>query len=95
MPYITKELRTLELDNAISQVINEVYDENLNPGIVNYAISTLLGKLLYQQGVSYKNINQLIGVLECVKLELYRRIATPYENKMIEKNGDVFPTKII
>lgn len=95
MPYITKELRTLELDNAISQVINEVYDENLNPGIVNYAISTLLGKLLYQQGVSYKNINQLIGVLECVKLELYRRIATPYENKMIEKNGDVFPAKII
>jgi hypothetical protein len=95
MPYVTKILRTLELDNAISAVVNEISDENLNPGLVNYTISTILGRLLYNQDLSYRNINQLIGVLECVKMELYRRIAIPYEDKMIERNGDVFPGAIL
>lgn len=32
----------------------------------------------------------ILGVLECVKLELYRRVAAPYEDRKIEENGDVF-----
>lgn len=95
MPYITKGLRTHELDIAIIALANEISDENMNPGLVNYAISTLLGRLLYSQDLSYRNINLLIGVLECVKLELYRRIAIPYEDGMITRNGDVFPEEII
>ena len=40
--------------------------------------------------ISYRNINELIGVLECAKLELYRRVASPYEDEKIQSNGDVF-----
>ena len=32
----------------------------------------------------------LVGVLECAKLELYRRLAAPYEDLKIEDNGDVY-----
>lgn len=42
------------------------------------------------QGPSYKIINEIIGVLECVKLEFYRRIAAPYENDKQQANGDVY-----
>ncbi len=38
----------------------------------------------------YSKINSLIGVLECAKLELYRRVAAPYENDKIDENGDVY-----
>jgi hypothetical protein len=41
-------------------------------------------------GLSYKNINQAIGALECAKLELYRRVAAPYEDKKALINGDVY-----
>jgi hypothetical protein len=32
----------------------------------------------------------LVGVLECAKQELYRRILIPYEDAKIELNGDVY-----
>jgi hypothetical protein len=32
----------------------------------------------------------MIGVLECAKLELYRRVAAPYEDAKCEDNGDVY-----
>ena len=32
----------------------------------------------------------MVGVLECAKLELYRRMAAPYEDEKIEDNGDVY-----
>jgi len=31
-----------------------------------------------------------VGVLECAKLELYRRIAAPYEDEKIVETGDVY-----
>lgn len=61
-----------------------------NPGVLNYVISSLIDNYLSEAGVSYSNINEVIGVLECVKLELYRRIAAPYEDKKKEENGDVY-----
>jgi len=35
------------------------------------------------------------GVLECAKLELYRRIAAPYEDTKIEENGDVYSEAVL
>lgn len=40
--------------------------------------------------LSYADINEAIGALECAKLELYRRIAVPYENRKLAENGDVY-----
>ena len=31
-----------------------------------------------------------MGALECAKLELYRRVAAPYEDVKIMENGDVY-----
>jgi len=40
--------------------------------------------------MNYRNINELVGVFECAKLELYRRVASPYEDEKIQSNGDVY-----
>lgn len=59
-------------------------------GELNFVITTLIKDHLDRKGLSYTEINTLIGVLECAKLELYRRVATPYEDKKIQENGDVY-----
>jgi hypothetical protein len=41
-------------------------------------------------GLSYQTINDIVGALEGAKLEFYRRVAVPYEDKKIIENGDVF-----
>lgn len=59
-------------------------------GELNFLISSILDKYLINKGKNYNNINEIIGVLECAKLEFYRRIASPYEDIKIESNGDVY-----
>lgn len=59
-------------------------------GELNYVISTLIDEL-YDR--NYASLNAAIGVLECAKLELYRRILGPYEDKKIIENGDVYHQK--
>jgi len=39
----------------------------------------------------YADFNEVIGVLECCKLELYRRMVAPYEDLKCAENGDVYP----
>lgn len=60
------------------------------PGELNYLISKSVAKVLEKKPTSYTRINALIGVLECAKLELYRRVAAPYEDSKCEENGDVY-----
>ena len=59
-------------------------------GVLNYCISALFNEVLKTNGMNYRNINELIGVLECAKLELYRRVERPYEDDKIQSNGDVY-----
>lgn len=85
MPYIKQEDR-------------EFFDERLTfntialhgPGDLNYCITKLVNHYLSVHGKNYANINAVIGALECAKLELYRRIAAPYEDTKIQENGDVY-----
>ena len=42
-------------------------------------------------GPSYTTYNDVVGVLECTKMELYRRLVGPYEATKIKENGDVLP----
>lgn len=62
----------------------------LNPGELNYAITRLLDQYLRDKGLSYLYINDCLGALEGAKLEFYRRVAVPYEDKKIKENGDVY-----
>lgn len=61
-----------------------------NRGELNYAITTLCKEYIARAGERYENYDAVIGTLECVKLELYRRRIAAYEDKKIKENGDVF-----
>ena len=65
------------------------------PGDLNYLVTTLCAEYLDHRGLGYANINEVVGVLDCAKLELYRRIAVPYEDTKIIENGDVYPKSLV
>lgn len=58
-------------------------------GDLNYAFTVIVQEYLKNHGVNYQHLNDCIGALEGAKLELYRRVAAPYEDAKIEENGDV------
>tara|TARA_R110000824_G_scaffold278492_4_gene466757 strand:- start:2830 stop:3189 length:360 start_codon:yes stop_codon:yes gene_type:complete len=88
MPYIPHDERK-ELDDLAGALTTHLRNGNFR-GRLNYFISSVAQGLVEANGISYSFVNDFIGVLECVKLELYRRVATPYEDKKKEENGDVF-----
>lgn len=61
-----------------------------NVGDLNYFVTQLVTRYLNERQLSYKAINEVVGVLECAKQELYRRVAAPYETQKLIQNGDVF-----
>ena len=38
----------------------------------------------------YAHLNEALGALESAKLELYRRLAAPYEDEKKSETGDVY-----
>lgn len=85
MPYINEEARK-ELDLVSLDSVGAMIETT---GELNYAITTIITDFLAEAGVTYGSINAVVGVLECAKLELYRRLAVPYENVKQMENGDV------
>jgi hypothetical protein len=84
MPYIKPEDRDKFKDIAL--VLAEKAD---CAGDLNYAITVILHAYLKRKGVRYSNVNELIGMMECCKLELYRIVGAPYEDLKIGENGAV------
>lgn len=81
MPYVEQEIRR-QIKHGMSPN---------SPGELNYAITRLVDAYIQRRGgVSYARLNEVIGVLECAKLELYRRVAAPYEDAKCRENGDVY-----
>ncbi len=80
MPYISKEER-----EWISRGHPPV-----SVGQLNYCISTMISNFINEYGFNYSIANGVIGVLECAKLELYRRLVAPYEDEKKEIHGDVY-----
>lgn len=92
MPYIDSEPRQVfnpQIEALIEQLTHFGENRDPKPGEVNYVVSKLIWGLLRKNGMSYTRVNNLIGALECVKLELYRRLAAPYEDTKIQENGDI------
>ena len=63
-------------------------------GELNFAISRLIGRYASTAGRSYATFNEVVGVLECAKLEFYRRVIGWYEDEKLIDNGDVYPLAI-
>jgi len=92
MPYIDPEIRD-ELDSSIDKLVCSINDWRSpahQAGLINYAVASLIFRLLCTHSFTYNDLNQVIGALECCKLELYRRLVVPYEDKKMQENGDVF-----
>lgn len=92
MPYIQQETRSA-LDPAIDALLEALAKvrAQLNPndfkGVLNYTLTRIVAGAF--PNVRYSNIADVIGALECVKLEFYDRIARPYEDKKRSQEGDV------
>ncbi len=85
MPYIKQEDR-VRLQPVVDQL--DLLGA-LRPGELNYLISVTCGRFM-DRGRTYALYNAAIGVLECAKLELYRRMVAPYEDVKRKENGDVY-----
>mgnify|MGYP000299936153 CR=1 FL=1 len=70
-------------------LLNETGQRCSTPGDLNYAFTVIAQAYLRDQGLNYQHINDVVGALEGCKLELYRRVAAPYEDDKIAQNGDV------
>lgn len=86
MPYITQEKR-MELNPIL--VGPAAYLTGCSLGELNYALSVIVREY-FVRAPSYSRIADITGVLENVKQEFYRRVASPYEDKKIAENGDVY-----
>ena len=57
---------------------------------LNFVICDLADSFLTRKGVTYAHVNEVMGAIECAKLEIYRRVAAPFEDQKAAENGDVF-----
>ena len=94
MPYIIqyKRDRLDPLINAVhTELVNLESDGDFNnmEGNMNYLITRLI-RMVY--GQSYREVNDAMGLLECIKQEHYRTQAAPYEDQKRFENGDVDAT---
>jgi len=80
MPYIKIESKI-----ALSEGKGAV-----SPGELNYRFTDLCKRYLFDKGESYQTYNDIVGALECAKLEIYRRKISFYEDTKITENGDVY-----
>ncbi len=97
MPYIDRFTR-MQFDPKLEDLLEALsvsHDKETditNPGNLNYTITKIINAWLGHTP-NYAKYNEVIGVLECAKLELYRRKVSEYEDQKCRENGDVYPKK--
>lgn len=86
MPYIEKNNRKI-FDEKLLYLARSID----TTGELNYCITKLIHNILEKNPliVSYDVFNQMMGVVECVKLELYREVIAKYEDNKKALNGSV------
>lgn len=90
MPYVNQDIRRkvkAPLEELI-RFVNETPDADRD-GTLNYLVSELVTQgMKPATGWRYHYIHRAYGVFIAAGAEFYRRLAGPYEDKAIEKNGD-------
>lgn len=82
MPYIYQERR--------AELYSLLDDIPVNAGELNFVLTAVCKQYFEENGGRYQQINDILGALEGAKLEFYRRVAIPYEEKKISEHGDVY-----
>ena len=87
MPYIPQTRRDGIDIELIAERLNWV---PANAGDLNFLVSTFIANYIRENGCKYAVLNEMIGALECAKMELNRVIIGPYEDVKIAENGPVY-----
>ena len=93
MPYIPAADRPAydsDIDRIAATLATKPPDQR--KGHANYVITQILRQAWgvdKPEGESYSDYADVVGTLECAKLELYRRWIAAYEDLVIAKNGDL------
>jgi len=87
VPYIKQYKRNKyeKILQELVKILKALPPEEID-GELNYVVSKMLREIY---PLRYFHINKAVGVLECIKLEYYRRVAAPYEDLKIEETGDI------
>ena len=87
MPYIRQDFKQFLNTKSVA----EVGDLCTTPGELNFVITSIVRDYFNRTDKgNYQAINDIVGALEGAKIEFYRRVAAPYEDKKIQENGDVY-----
>lgn len=92
MPYIIQDYRQRlipHIDALVAEMkkINEENPKQTFDGLLNFSTTEIVNHLF--PNPRYTDINEIIGFLECCKLEFYRKKAAPYEDLKEAENGPV------
>ena len=93
MPYIHQDRRD-QLDHEIFALQSSMtlLNQHMGPlvaGDLNYIVYSLALQYIKIKGSGYNNISDAIKALTGAAHEVERRILDPYEDSVIEKNGDI------
>ena len=84
MPYIDSDRRKFLESKTYKELLNSVMEMEI--GDMNFLISNLVW-LRFIKAPSYSTGNAMVGVLECAKLEFYRKQLAELEDRKIQENG--------
>ena len=98
-------IETVYVYDLVKEILQHIAADERN-GVLNYCISRILWLTIFKDGVRYNKIQfaievlgrtrdqvwhgRLKAVIDCVQMELYRKVAAPYEQLKEAKNGSVF-----
>jgi hypothetical protein len=87
MPYIKledrKKFKAVMFPFLVSAELNR-----LTAGELNYLFTRIIDRQL--DNANYARYNEIIGALECCKMELYRKKIAKYEDFKEKENGTVW-----
>ncbi len=89
MPYIPQQDR-LKFQCALDAMAATIRAFGISNGEFNYLLTKIALLYLEKHTVCYSTISDVVKTFECAKLEFYRRVAGPYEDKKAEQNGDCY-----
>ena len=88
MPYIPKSDRA-QYQAALDEIAKLVPEDRASrAGHMNYVVSLLIEKV-YGKEMRYADHNEVVGVLQCISYEFYRRKTAPYEDAKVKSEGDL------
>lgn len=89
MPYIPQIDRN-KFATVLFALDGQINVHGISNGELNYLFSMIAKAYLIRHGMSYNTLGDVVKALECAKLEFYRTVVGPYEDKKISQNGGLY-----